>query len=723
MDLRSFLTSFGTSFLIFVVLMFLFTWLSRKPGNEVIYYPNRIIKGMDPSTKTRNPMSWIKEAISSSEDDIISVSGVDTAVYFVFLSTAFTLFVLAGIVLLPTLLPIAATDHSIRLKNSTTISNGTFTEFDKYSMEHIGPGSWRLWAYMIAVYWISLVTYLLLWRAYKHVSEIRATALMSAEPRAEQFAVLVRDIPPSPEGEIKKEEVDSYFRAIYPDTFYKSMIVTDNKEVNKIWKKLEGYRKKLVRAETIYAQSRTIGSPEGIRPTNRIGLLFSNKVDTIEYYNEKINELTPMLETEQKITLRDRQLPAALVFFSSRVAAASAAQSLHARMVDTWIVVDAPEPRQLIWSNLSINYFSRVIRQYVVYTIVAVSIIFFMIPISLISAFSTFENLGMLLPFLKPVIQIISIRTVLEAYLPQLVLIIFLVILPKLLMFLSKAEGIPSESHAMRAASGKYFYFTVLNVFIGVTLGSSLYSSIKSLEGKPKLLSAIVDLLAEKIPYSAIFFLTFVALRFFVGFGLELSRLVPFIMFHINRKFMCKTEAEVKEAWAPGDLGFETRVPGDMLILTITLCYSVIAPLIIPFGAIYFGLGWVVMRNQALKVYVPSCESYGRMWPHIHTRFLSALIFYQVIMLGYFGIKRFFHATFAIVPLLLVSVIFAFVCNKKFYRFFQHTALDVVCNELKETPDIERAYRSFIPPSLNFDKDKLDGDDQNGEDGDHYGQV
>lgn len=87
MDLRSFLTSFGTSFLIFVVLMFLFTWLSRKPGNEVIYYPNRIIKGMDPSTKTRNPMSWIKEAISSSEDDIISVSGVDTAVYFVFLST------------------------------------------------------------------------------------------------------------------------------------------------------------------------------------------------------------------------------------------------------------------------------------------------------------------------------------------------------------------------------------------------------------------------------------------------------------------------------------------------------------------------------------------------------------------------------------------------------------------------------------------------------------
>jgi len=86
--------------------------------------------------------------------------------------------------------------------------------------------------------------------------------------------------------------------------------------------------------------------------------------------------------------------------------------------------------------------------------------------------------------------------------------------------------------------------------------------------------------------------------RFFVGYGLELSRLVPLIIFHLKKKYLCKTEAEVKEAWAPGDLGFATRVPNDMLIVTVVLCYSVIAPLIIPFGVLYFGLGWLVARNQ-----------------------------------------------------------------------------------------------------------------------------
>ena len=42
-------------------------------------------------------------------------------------------------------------------------------------------------------------------------------------------------------------------------------------------------------------------------------------------------------------------------------------------------------------------------------------------------------------------------------------------------------------------------------------------------------------------------------LRFFVGYGLELSRIVPLIIFHIKRKYLCKTETELKEAWAPGD--------------------------------------------------------------------------------------------------------------------------------------------------------------------------
>ncbi|KAL8468576.1 hypothetical protein ACS0TY_031680 [Phlomoides rotata] len=704
MDFSSFLTSLATSFIIFLVLMILFTWLKRRPGNHVIYYPNRILKGMDPYEGfrvSRNPFAWIREALSSTEADVIRMSGVDTAVYFVFLSTALGILVFSGLFLLPVLLPVAATAHTV-MKAIDTTSNGTFNDLDKLSIGHIEERNARLWAFLIATYWVSFAAFFLLWKAYKHVSNLRADALMSPDAKNEQFAVVVRDIPSVPEGQTRKEQVDTYFKTIYPDTFHRSLVVTDNKKVNKIYDELEGFRKKLTRAETIYAESKGTANPEGTRPTTKTGLLglLGKKVDAIEYYDEKVKELSLKLESEQKVTLKDKQQSAAVIFFNNRVTAAAASQSLHDAMVDTWTVVAAPEPRQLLWTNLSKNFYERQIRQYVIYFIVFLTIFFYMIPIGLISALTTLANLKKYLPFLKPVVDQPRIRTLLEAYLPQLALILFLALLPSFLLFLSKAEGIPSESHAQRAASGKYFYFSVLNVFIGVTVGSALFDTFKKIQEKP---DSTIALLAKSLPGSATFFLTFVALKFFVGYGLELSRLVPLIIFHIKKKYLCKTEAEVKAAWAPGNLGYATRFPNDMLVLTIVICYSVIAPIIIPFGVVYFGLGWLVLRNQALKVYVPSYESYGRMWPHMFNRIIAALILYQATMVGYFAAKQFYY-TPILIPLPILSLVFAFICTKKFYRFFESTALDVACRELKETPNLEAAFRSFIPPSLSGEK-------------------
>lgn len=71
----------------------------------------------------------------------------------------------------------------------------------------------------------------MLWKAYKHVSKLRADTLMSPGVKPEQLVILVRDIPPVLQGQTRKEQVDSYFKTIYPETFYRSMVVTDNKEV------------------------------------------------------------------------------------------------------------------------------------------------------------------------------------------------------------------------------------------------------------------------------------------------------------------------------------------------------------------------------------------------------------------------------------------------------------------------------------------------------------
>ena len=54
---------------------------------------------------------------------------------------------------------------------------------------------------------------------------------MPPEVKPEQFAVLVRDIPPFPVDQTRKAQVDSFFKIIYPEIFYRLMVVTKNKEV------------------------------------------------------------------------------------------------------------------------------------------------------------------------------------------------------------------------------------------------------------------------------------------------------------------------------------------------------------------------------------------------------------------------------------------------------------------------------------------------------------
>lgn len=104
-----------------------------------------------------------------------------------------------------------------------------------------------------------------------------------------------------------------------------------------------------------------------------------------------------------------------------------------------------------------------------------------------------------------------------QAYLPQIALLVFLALLPKLLLAFSKAEGLPSQSQIVRAASGKYFYFIIFNVFLGVTVFGAVFANISSFKlliaQKSLSFSKVVDLFGNKVPPVATYYITYVALK------------------------------------------------------------------------------------------------------------------------------------------------------------------------------------------------------------------
>lgn len=72
-------------------------------------------------------------------------------------------------------------------------------------------------------------------------------------------------------------------------------------------------------------------------------------------------------------------------------------------------------------------------------------------------------------------------------------------------------------------------------------------------------------------------------------------------------------------------------------------------------------------------------------------------------MFGYLGLKKFFYAPLML-PLIIISFIFAYICNKRFYGSFSNTPLEMACKDTKKIIDLDSIYAAFIPPCLSPEK-------------------
>lgn len=212
---------------------------------------------------------------------------------------------------------------------------------------------------------------------------------------------------------------------------------------------------------------------------------------------------------ERQNILKDPKsvMSAAFVSFNSRWGAAVCAQTQQSKNPTLWITNWAPEPRDLYWKNLAIPFLSLSMRKLVISISVFALIFCYMVPIAFVQSLANLEGLEKVAPFLRPLIEwwvwIIMerlfcvtcfvlpffdlyfcffplilyligwllcrkvIKSFMQGFLPGLALKIFLMVLPKILMFMSKIEGHVALSVLERKTAAKYYYFMLVNVFLG----------------------------------------------------------------------------------------------------------------------------------------------------------------------------------------------------------------------------------------------------------------
>ncbi|XP_077234888.1 hyperosmolality-gated Ca2+ permeable channel 1.8-like [Tasmannia lanceolata] len=678
-----------------------FAVLRLQPINDRVYFPKWYIIGSRKSPRRSGNLvgkfvnlnfrtyltflNWIPGALRMSESELIEHAGLDSAVYLRIYILGLKIFVPMTILALLVLIPVNVSGGTLFFLKRELV----FSDIDKLSISNVKPRSQKFWAHLSMAYVFTIWTCYMLYLEYDRVAFMRLHFLASQHRRVDQFTVVVRNVP-HVSGHSLSETVDHFFQTNHPNNYIGHQAVYNANKFAKLVRQKDRLQNWLD-----YNQLKLERNPEK-RPTRKNGFLglCGARVDSIDFYKHKINELERNIVSERQRILKDPKaiIPVAFVSFDSRWAAAVCAQTQQSKNPTLWLTDWAPEPRDVYWQNLAIPFVSLSIRKLVISLSVFALVFFYMIPIAFVQSLANLDGLERVAPFLRPVIEVKVIKSFLQGFLPGLALKIFLYILPSVLMVMSKVEGYMSLSSLERKTASKYYYFMLVNVFLGSIVTGTAFQQLHSfLHQSP---TQIPRTIGVSIPMKATFFITYIMVDGWAGIASEILRLKPLIVFHLKNIFLVKTERDREKAMDPGSVDLPETLPTLQLYFLLGIVYVVITPILLPFILVFFGLAYLVYRHQIINVYNQEYESVAAFWPHVHGRIIASLLISHLLLLGLLSTKKAAKSTPLLLVLPVLTIWFHRYCKSRFEPAFGKYPLE----EAMAKDTLERASE----PNLNI---------------------
>ncbi|PYI36734.1 DUF221 domain protein [Aspergillus indologenus CBS 114.80] len=397
------------------------------------------------------------------------------------------------------------------------------------------------------------------------------------------------------------------------------------------------------------------------RPTHRLKLLIGKKVDTINWARAEIERLTPEIE---ELQAKHRAGEAKLVssvfveFYAQADAQAafqSVAHNLPLHMAPRYIGLD---PTQVIWSNLRIKWWERIMRYAATIAFVCAMIVFWAIPTAVVGSISNINFLTSKVPFLKFINDVPSwIQGVITSLLPTVLMSILMALVPIILRLMAKLGGAPSLAAVELTTQNFYFAFQVVQVFLVVTLASSASAVVTKIIDEP---TSAASLLANNIPTASNFYISYIILQglsFSAGALLQISGL---ILGKVLGRLLDNTPRKMYKRWSSlSGLGWGTVYPVFTLLAVIAIIYSCIAPLVLGFATIGLYLFYFAYRYNMLFVSNANIDTQGKTFYRALQQLTVGCYILNVCLIGLFAIGA-AADTIATGPLVLMIILLVF---------------------------------------------------------------
>ena len=274
--------------------------------------------------------------------------------------------------------------------------------------------------------------------------------------------------------------------------------------------------------------------------------LIGKKVDTILYCRKEVARLNVEIERDQQNPEDFPLMNSAFVQFNHQVAAHMACQSVShhvPKQMAPRIVEISPD--DVLWDNMSIRWWESYIRTILVVAFVGGLIVLWAVPVAFTGTLSSIDTLTKTVKWLDWLNRLPSwLLSLVQGVLPQALLAGLLALLPLILRFLAKQQGVQTGMGVELSVQTYFFAFLFIQVFLVVSISTGITATLQELLHNP---SNVAGILAKNLPRATNYFFSYMILQAFSVSGGALLQIGALISWFILAPVLDNT---ARQKWA-----------------------------------------------------------------------------------------------------------------------------------------------------------------------------
>ncbi|CAE6492579.1 unnamed protein product [Rhizoctonia solani] len=586
--------------------------------------------------------SWVSPLIHVKEPQLLEKIGLDAVTFLRFLRLLRWSFTAVALV---SVLGIGVFDYVYNLKHVDATERNPLSMF---TIQDIHDEA--LYVHVAGAYAITLIILGSIWWHWREMVKLRLTWFRSDEYLKSFYArtLMIVQVPKKLQSDAGLEGLFGDMRMPYPTT-----AVHIGRRVGHLPEMIEYHNQAVRDLEQVLVKYLKGGKLGKKRPTITIGGFLGfggTKKDAIDFYSQRIANMEKAVE-EARAQI-DTKKPENYGFASMAAVpyAHTVAQMLHRKHPKGTTITLAPNPKDIIWSNLTKSEAALASSRTTGWLLIAAVCFFNTIPLLIISALANLAAISEYVGFLGSWADSSPTTfSLASGVLPPSISALFGFFFPIIMRKISEYQGAITHSRLDRAVVARYFAFLIISQFFIFSLlgvGFQTVTEIQLVIGKHQGAGAILRKLRElpeRIQSTYVqqssYWLTFFPMRGFLAV-FDLAQLLSLVLVFIKTHLFGRTPRDIREWTKPPEFDFAVYYSNILFMAAVGLMYAPLAPLVALAAAIVFWLSSFVYKYQLMFVFVSKVESGGRLWNVVMNRLLVSVIFMNLIMTLTIGLQR-----------------------------------------------------------------------------------